>query len=287
MTGFGRASSGALQVEARSINHRFLDVSIKLARQFSALEPKIRVLAQEKLKRGRLEILVARAAAVDSSAQVAINHDLFSAALQASERACRTAKLEFVDIKNDIALALLGRSEVLSFSSADEPSTQELDQVYQLVASALDELCAMRRTEGAALAKDLNQRIAEISRMQLELRERTKMLPLELKNKLVERLTKLSAEFPLDAARLAQEAAIAADRIDVAEELTRLETHLGYFLEILQSQPNGRKLEFVTQECLRELNTLGSKIQDSLCQRLVIDSKLEVERIREQLSNVE
>ena len=123
--------------------------------------------------------------------------------------------------------------------------------------------------------------------MQLELRERTKNLPLELRNKLIERLSKLASDVPIDPARLAQEAAIAAERIDVAEELTRLETHLGYFIEVLQCEPNGRKLEFITQECLRELNTLGSKIQDGLCQRLVIDSKLEVERIREQLSNVE
>ena len=287
MTGFGRSTSGALQVEARSINHRFLDLSIKVPRQFSMLEPRIRTLVQEKLKRGRVEILVSRVAGTETNAQVSINEGIFDAALRASERACKLGKVDFAAAKQDITVLLLGRSEVLAFGSADEPSAQEVDQLYQLIAAALDQLCAMRRVEGDALANDLRVRLSEIARMRGELCVRTELLPLELKNKLVERLSKIANELPLDPARLAQEAAIAADRIDVAEELTRLETHLAYFLEVLEREPNGRKLEFITQECLRELNTLGSKIQDGLCQRLVIDSKLEVERIREQLNNVE
>ena len=287
MTGFGRKVAGSLQVEVRSINHRFLDLSIKLPRQYSLLEPKVRSLVQEKLKRGRVEVMAGRANGADATAQVSFNEPIFKAALQASQQACKSGEIQFSDIKRDITLTLLGRSEVLSFSSADEPSPQEIEQLYQLISAALDDLCTMRRSEGESLAKDLRARVSEITRMQLELRERTKNLPLELRNKLIERLSKLAVDVPIDPARLAQEAAIAAERIDVAEELTRLETHLAYFMEVLQLEPNGRKLEFITQECLRELNTLGSKIQDGLSQRLVIDSKLEVERIREQLSNVE
>lgn len=287
MTGFGRCVEGPFQIEVRSINHRFLDLNIKLPRAHSALEPKVRSLVQEKIKRGRVEVSVSRASTQETNTAISFSEPLFQSALEAVEKAWVHVGASFDQVRNQVALALIGRNDVLSFNSSEEPSSQENELVFTAIAKALESLSLMRRSEGLALGEDIRSRILEIRRMQKELAQRSLLLPNELRRKLSERLSKLAPDVSLDPSRIEQEAAIAAERIDVAEELTRLDTHLTYFLEVLDKDPNGRKLEFITQECLRELNTLGSKIQDAGCQRLVIDSKLEIERIREQLSNVE
>ena len=290
MTGFGRAHgpAGAAatgEVSARSVNHRSLDLTVKLKDSEAALEPVIRKAFAARISRGKVDVTVRLRRETASPADVAVDEALLAAAVarirQVAERLALPGTLEARDL-----LAIPGAFS--ADSGSGELSSDEISAVEALAAQAADALRAMRENEGRRIAADLASRVRFLEERRQVLASRREEIVARLLSGLRDRLKALVPDVPLDSGRLEQEAAIAADRADVAEELQRLAGHLGQFLELLETDdPVGKKLDFLTQEILRELNTLGSKARDLQLVREVLDMKSETEKIREQVQNVE
>ncbi len=290
MTGFGRAHGAAgawtVDVSIRTVNHRFLDLNIRLREDLAELEPLIRRAVSEKVARGKADVAVRMKRHEEPSHEVRINEGLLETLLgrfaELSRKFPVGGRLEVRD--------LLTVPEVLSVESTQEGfDPQDSAAVAAIAASAVDALVAMREAEGKLLAADLLERLGflreRLSRIAASRREILDRLHATLK----ERLALLFTDVPFDSGRLEQEAALLADRSDVSEEVTRLDAHLGQFAGLLEGarEPVGKKLDFLTQEIQREINTLGSKCRDLSVAREVIDMKTETEKIREQVQNLE
>jgi uncharacterized protein (TIGR00255 family) len=290
MTGFGRAHGVAgpwtVDISIRSVNHRFLDLNIRLREDLSELEPVIRRAVSEKIVRGKVDVAVRLKRLQEPSHEVRINEGLLEILLtrftELSGKFPIGGRLEVRD--------LLAVPEVVHVESTVESfDSEDAAAVAAVAGSAVEGLVRMRETEGGLLAADLLERLAflreRLSRIAGARREILDRLHATLK----ERLALLFTDVPFDAGRLEQEAALLADRSDVSEEVTRLDAHLGQFAGLLTSatEPVGKKLDFLTQEIQREINTLGSKCRDLAVARDVIDMKTETEKIREQVQNLE
>lgn len=291
MTGFGRAKGSlgdewAAEVVAKSVNHRFLDVNVKVRDNEAELEPVLRRVFSRRVARGKVEVSLRLKRAMPAPTVIAIDEGLLEALLARfaalAERYPVSGRLEARD--------LLTIPQIFSVeSSGDGFSPENVAALETIAADAAGALVAMREAEGALVAADLSERVEFLEKRlaQLALR-RDEILGKALEN-LRERLRPLLAEPGLDPGRLEQEAALAADRSDIAEELQRLEGHLEQFARLLATsdEPVGKKLDFLAQEILRELNTLGSKGRDLQMIREVLDMKSEIEKIREQVQNLE
>jgi uncharacterized protein (TIGR00255 family) len=291
MTGFGRAKGSlgdewAAEVVAKSVNHRFLDVNVKVRDNEAELEPVLRRVFSRRVARGKVEVSLRLKRAMPAPTVIAIDEGLLEALLARfaalAERYPVSGRLEVRD--------LLTIPQIFSVeSSGDGFSPENVAALETIAADAAGALIAMREAEGALVAADLSERVEFLEKRlaQLALR-RDEILGKALEN-LRERLRPLMAEPGLDPGRLEQEAALAADRSDIAEELQRLEGHLEQFARLLATsdEPVGKKLDFLAQEILRELNTLGSKGRDLQMIREVLDMKSEIEKIREQVQNLE
>jgi uncharacterized protein (TIGR00255 family) len=287
MTGFGagRGAAGAeaLDVEVRSVNHKFCEVKARLPRELAALEPDAVKLVKERLARGGVDLSVRRAGPAGG---VAPRVDL--ALAEAYARA-------FEELRKRLGLA--GGPSLADVAAADgvirldEPAL-DLDAaraaLRAALGAALDALVVMRAREGEALARDLVGRLDVIEAL---VGRAAALVPQTVEHhraRLAERVQELSRGIPLDPARLAQEVALFADRTDVAEEVTRLRSHLAQARALLAGgEPAGRKLDFLVQEMHREVNTIGSKSQSAEIAAIVVTAKAEVERMREQVQNVE
>jgi uncharacterized protein (TIGR00255 family) len=291
MTGFGRAqgplgAAGAAEVSARSVNHRFLELTIKLRDGDAALEPVIRKAFSSLLSRGKVEVSI-RIRREDGGGRtdVSIDEELAAAIVERvaaiAERLGVGGRLEARDL-----LTIPG---VVSLDNGGaELAAEEIAAVERVASEAARALVTMRETEGRQVALDLDRRIETLQTKTKELAARREEMAGRLLGNLRERLAALVPGLPIDPGRLEQEAALAADRSDVSEELQRLDGHLAQFRELLQTRaPVGKKLEFLSQEILRELNTLGSKGKDLQLVRDILEMKSETEKIREQVLNVE
>jgi len=291
MTGYGRAEGAAgpgatAEVSARSVNHRGLDLTVKLKDSDASLEPVLRKAFSARATRGKIEISLRIRRERTVRSDVTLDVPLLTAAVGALREASRSLGVPG-DIEARDLLAIPGVFAFDSEAPGDVPP-EELAAVEEVAGRAADALRAMRETEGRAIAADLAARVAILDERRITLASRRDEIVSRLLANLRERLQALAADVPLDSGRLEQEAAIAADKADVAEELQRLAGHLSQFRELLDAQdPVGKKLEFLTQEILRELNTLGSKARDLQIVRDVLDMKSETEKIREQVANVE
>jgi uncharacterized protein (TIGR00255 family) len=290
MTGFGRASGpvgqALAEVWARSVNHRSLDLTIRVKDTEAALEPVLRRAFARRLSRGKVDVTFRLKRSGPAGFEVAVNEGLLEAVLARFARlAARfpvAAKLEPRD--------LLSIPQIFAIESGvAEFSPEEIASVEKLADQAASELVAMRELEGAGLAQDVLARLERLRIRAASLSARREEITRALLAALRERIQTLLADAPLDPVRLEQEAALAADRSDVAEELQRLEAHLAQFAELVRNscEPVGKKLDFLSQEILRELNTLGSKARDLALVREVIEMKSETEKIREQIGNIE
>jgi uncharacterized protein (TIGR00255 family) len=291
MTGFGRAKGSlgdewAAEVVAKSVNHRFLDVNVKVRDDEAELEPVLRRVFSRRVARGKVEVSLRLKRAMPAPTVIAIDEGLLEALLARlaalAERYPVSGRLEARD--------LLTIPQIFSVeSSGDGFSPVDVAALETIAGEAAGALVAMREAEGALVAAELSERVEFLEKRlaQLALR-RDEILGKALEN-LRERLRPLLAEPGLDPGRLEQEAALAADRSDIAEELQRLEGHLEQFARLLATsdEPVGKKLDFLAQEILRELNTLGSKGRDLQMIREVLDMKSEIEKIREQVQNLE
>jgi len=291
MTGFGRAKGTvgddwAVEVVARSVNHRFLDLNIKVKEQEIDLEPVLRRVFSRYVARGKVEVSLRLRRATPGPTVISIDEGLLEALLARfaalSERYPVSGRLEARD--------LLTIPQIFSVESSVDGFTEEdAAALEEIAGQAARELVAMRETEGALVAADLAERMGFLQKRLTELAGRRGEIVRRNLDNLRDRLRLLTSEAGLDPGRLEQEAALAVDRSDVAEELQRLEGHLSQFGSLLTSsrEPVGKKLDFLAQEILRELNTLGSKGRDLQMIREVLEMKSEIEKIREQVQNLE
>jgi uncharacterized protein (TIGR00255 family) len=288
MTGYGKGDAvseqGSFTVEIRSVNHRYGEVSVRMPRAFLSQENEIKRQVSTVLKRGKIDVTVQweEASGIDTIPQV--NREL---ALGYCET-FRQLSGE-LGLPGEVPLALiLAQKGVLRDSGTLIDETELLPQLTQAVSSAVAAIDSMRTREGEALAADLQARRRQVAEWVEQVRERTPLMVTEYQQKLSARLEQLLGDVELDPARLAQEVALLADRCDITEELVRLDSHFAQFDEALRlKEPVGRKLDFLMQEMNREVNTIGSKANDASVATLVIQVKAEMEKMREQVQNVE
>jgi uncharacterized protein (TIGR00255 family) len=292
MTGFGRAAfrvgDTSFEIEVRSVNQRHLDARVRLPRALAGLEPELRARIQERFQRGKLECSISAPAGESLAPRLEVDRE----AARAYLRVARALEAE------EGVSATLGSAELLSLPGVArlaEPEWQaDLLRAAALPAldAALDGLAAMRAAEGEALARELESRLARLAELCDALAARAGDVAQAVRERLLRRARALQAEVgAIDDARLHQELALAADRLDVTEEIVRLRSHVEQFRKALAAagpgQPAGRRLDFLLQEMVREANTLGAKGADAESAHLVVELKTELERMREQVQNIE
>ncbi|MCI5515223.1 MAG: YicC family protein [Oscillospiraceae bacterium] len=288
MTGFGRAveeiDGYVITVEIKSVNHRYFDFSSRIPRQYGFLDDKLKSYINSKVSRGKVECYVSVEALDTEDAAVVINKTLASAYVKALKELSGEYSL-----KEDFGTAFVSRlPDVFVLKKADEDE----EKIWQLVKSVTDEaiekFIQMRAVEGAKMKEDVASRAEYILDCVSFIEERSPQTVKEYNDKLVERVHEIIGDVSLDEQRIIQEVAIYADKVAVAEETVRLRSHIAQLKTFLESEePIGRKMDFLVQEINRETNTIGSKANDVDIARKVVDIKAEVEKIREQIQNIE
>jgi uncharacterized protein (TIGR00255 family) len=291
MTGFGRARGSiggdfSGEIVVRSVNSRFLDLTVKTRESEAALEPALRRVFGKHLQRGKVEVALRMRRTTPTQTEVSVDEGLLQSLLA---RLASLAEKYPIDARLSARDVLLVPQAVTIESPSSSFTPEEVAAVEDLAAQAARDLVAMREAEGASIRADLSPRIGLLRRKAAVLEGRREEIARNLAATLTARVRSLFPDTPLDPGRLEQEVALAADRADVAEELQRLQGHLDQFDGLLANPPAGvgKTLDFLTQEILRELNTLGSKSRDLASTREVLDMKAETEKIREQVQNVE
>jgi uncharacterized protein (TIGR00255 family) len=288
MTGFGRRQApwqdGSVTVEIRSVNHRFLEIGCRLPRPLSHLEDSFKKAIQQRCARGRIDITVSLQGGKGRAGSVNLDQALAKQYYQV----LRTLK-QSLKLSGSIDLALMsGLRDVVSVSDqpAEDPKLAKV--VQRLTNQALTDLAAMRTGEGKVLAEDMSARIETIRRYKTLVTGRSPLLAQQAYNRMKLRVEKLLVSEVPDLPRLYQELAVYADRGDITEEIVRLDSHMIQFEQTLNSiEPVGKTLDFLLQEIGREVNTIGSKANDAEIAGQVVLMKAELERIREQVQNVE
>ncbi|MDQ2659210.1 MAG: YicC family protein [Verrucomicrobiota bacterium] len=288
MTGYGRGEVDhdgvKFSVELNSVNRKQSDLVVNLPREFAELEPRIRQAINEKLSRGRTNVVVVRQDNANGHRKLALD-----TALARSYHDAMRALQKELNVAGEITIgAVLQAPGVMRFTEDNLNAEDAWPAIERALNSALAELIKMREREGKHLAKDL---IHRLKFMRAEIKSVRALFPDVVKKyraALFERLEKAGLDLALDDERLLKEVSVFADRSDVSEELTRLDSHLAQFAHHLRkSEPVGRTLEFMTQEIFRELNTLGAKSNDAAISQHVVACKAELEKIREQIQNLE
>jgi len=288
MTGFGRAQVSVegynITVEIRSVNNRYFDFYAKMPRTFSFLEEKVKSLLSTEISRGKVECSLQIETTADESVIVSVNEPLAVGYVKAIEELA-----EKFEVKNDLtALSLARFSDILTITKAPVDEEDLWNKVKGVVKEALAEFIKMREIEGEKLKADVLSRADLIINNVAYIEERSPETVKAYSEKLLERMKTVLGDTQVDEARILTEAAIYADKVAVAEETVRLRSHIDQLHSMLDSnEAVGRKLDFLVQEINREANTIGSKAQDVDIARRVIDIKAEVEKIREQIQNIE
>lgn len=289
MTGFGRgrvAQDGReMTVELKSVNHRYLDLSFRMPRHISFAEDTLRTALNDSLSRGHVDVYVNYRNTRSDAKEVRIDTALLGAYLKSVKAAAAELREE-----NDMTLSnALRLPDVTDIVEADEDDEAVKVLTKEAVDKAIAELITARRGEGERLANDLTARLATVDELRGKIETRAPMVVEEYRIKLNERIeAMLGGTVEVDAQRLATEVALFADKASIDEELVRLKSHTAQARELLsQSEAAGRRLDFVVQEMNREFNTIGSKANDAEIARLVILGKAELEKIREQVQNIE
>ena len=287
MTGFGsgRGAAGGEEVvvEVRSVNHKFCEVKIRLPRELSALEMDLTRAVKDRLARGGIEVAVRRAG-VGGTMAPRVDAGLAEAYARAyAEVAAR------LGLHGQVALSdIIAAEGVIRLDDRDADLDAARVASERAMGQALDALLAMRVREGEALRRDLEARLATVEGLVVRVEALAPQAVEHHRNRLAERVLELTRGVPLEQGRLAQEIALLAERTDVAEEVTRLRSHVAQARQLLGSgEPAGRKLDFLVQEMHREGNTIGSKSQHAEISGVVVSLKAEIERMREQVQNVE
>lgn len=288
MTGFGRAQKEidgyVITVELKSVNHRYFEFSSRVPRQYGFLDEKLKSYINGKVSRGKIECYVTIEALNTDTADVVVNHTLATAYVNALKEIAETYEL-----KDDFGASTISRfPEVLVVRKSDEDEEKLWGYVQEVCSEAIDKFVAMREVEGSKMKDDIYSRGQFILDCVSYIEERSPQTVKEYNDKLVERVHELLGDVSLDESRILQEVAVYADKIAVAEETVRLRSHIEQLNAFISSdEPVGRKMDFLVQEINRETNTIGSKANDVDIARKVVDIKAEVEKIREQIQNIE
>lgn len=287
MTGYGKGEAvtpaGRCIVEVRAVNHRYGEVTVKLPRSFFAYEHEVRKRTGSRIKRGKVDLFVqweeAPGAAMVPPVNLAVAKGYHAAFLELAHE---------LRLSPEIPLSLIAAQKNVLQEGTGEEQPDLLPQVLEALNVALEALEAMRLREGEALACDLCERRQKVADLVAQVTARAPQVVEEYQDKLQQRLSKLLEGVELDPQRLMQEVALLADRCDVTEELVRLQSHFVQFDEaVTLAEPVGRKLDFLMQELNREVNTIGSKANDAAITALVVQMKAELEKMREQVQNIE
>ena len=288
MTGYGRAEDTlngcTITVELRSVNNRYLDCNVRMPRLYLFAEETIKSRVQNTISRGKVDVFVTLDSTGGEQVQVSVNQPLadgyYAALTQLAER---------YGLSKDISVSLLSRfPDVLLAEKAEEDVEQRAQDICSVLDRALADFDQMRTREGARLETDVLSRAARIEELVGKVEERSPQTVAEYRAKLEARMNEVLSNTQLDPARILTEAAIFADKVAVDEETVRLRSHIGQLRHMLeQGGATGRKLDFLIQEFNREANTIGSKCSDVALSRVVVDLKGEIEKIREQVQNIE
>jgi len=289
MTGYGRAECQkddyTYLAEIRSVNNRFIEINTRLPKAHMDLEQPLKKLIKSYCSRGSINLSISIGNSNENTGEWEVKPNLPLAAqyVTALQQIRDSLKLEGkIDLKSIISIRDIVKIEPL----ATDPANHEL--ILNIATEALDSLQKMRKEEGINLQKDLEQRIDAIENHAAEIESWHPEVVKEYQNKLKERIKSLNEGMESDETRIAQETALLADRCDITEEITRLKSHLNQFRNFVNTnEPIGRKLEFITQEINREVNTVGSKSSNIKISNRVIEIKSELEKIREQVQNIE
>ncbi len=288
MTGFGRAESTVggklITVELKSVNHRYFEFNCRTSRGYAFLEEKLKSYVSKRVSRGKVDMFVSITSVEDSDVEVVVNHSLASAYTKAFAELNETYNVE-----NDLSASILARiPDVLTVHKVQEDENEIYELVLPVVTEAVDKFIAMREVEGKRLADDVMSRAKTILSIVEVIEERSPETVKEYEKRLYDRISELLESTTIDQQRILTEAAIFADKVAVAEETVRLRSHFDQMNLIMKSsEAVGRKLDFIMQEMNREANTIGSKVTDAQLAHKVVDIKAELEKIREQIQNIE
>ncbi len=288
MTGFGKATceyaGGTISLELSSVNHRYLDSSIRLPGEWSSLDPVLREALKASLSRGKINVSISRKRAGGDAQRIRLDREVAEQYIQVSKELSG-----LLDSEEALSLQTLAQFEnVFSYEEDEENLDEAREMLLKLLGNAVSHLDAMRKTEGGSLGRDLMHRIGLIRESVEAIEARLPALNELFAERLRARIDELGQDTALTEERIAIEVAIMAEKGDVTEEIVRLNSHLDHAGELLGStEPVGRQLNFLSQEIQREINTLGSKVRDTDVIRQVLQMKSELERIREQIQNIE
>ncbi|MEG1870280.1 MAG: YicC/YloC family endoribonuclease [Oscillospiraceae bacterium] len=288
MTGYGRCQQiidgRDITVEIRSVNHRYFEFSSRVPRSYGFLDEKLKSYLQGKISRGKVEVGVTIINPQSTGTEVQVNHQLAANYLNA----LRALGSE-LSLRDDIGLVAISRfNDIFTVSKAAEDEEEIWNDVALATEQALKNFIDMREREGTRLKEDLLTRLITIEQNVRDVEQRSPITVENYRNRLMSKLSEILASNSIDEQRVLTECAIFAEKIAVAEETVRLESHIKQFREILDSaEPVGRKLDFLVQEFNREANTIGSKAQDTEIAKIVIEIKSDIEKLREQIQNIE
>lgn len=290
MTGFGRCETEIngreITVEIKSVNHRYFEFSCRTPRGYNFLDDKLKNFVSSKVSRGKIDMYVTIGVSDETPSEVTVNHQLVSGYLNAMNEIS-----EKYNVKNDVTVVSLSRfPDVFTVHKAAEDEEQITADVLSVAQIAMDSFITMREAEGEKMKTDILSRAKTILSIVDEIEERSPQTVKEYEERLLDKIKQTLDDFGvnIDEQRVLTEVAVFADKVAVAEETVRLKSHfsqLEMFLEY--DEPVGRKIDFIIQEMNREANTIGSKVQDAVLAHKVVDIKSEIEKIREQVQNIE
>lgn len=288
MTGYGRSrqvlDGREITVEIRSVNHRYLEYSARIPRMYGYLEEKLKTFLQSSVSRGKVEVTVSIQNLTGGDTVVQINQALAKGYLDAMR-----SQAEILGLQDDLTLSTLTRfNDVFTLQKLEEDQQVIWNGVEQVAKQALDQFLEMRRREGDRLKQDITQKLAVLAEHVAAVEEQSPKTVAAYRQRLLQKMEELLADRCIDQQRILMEAGLYAEKIAVDEETVRLKSHLDQFAQMMeQAGPVGRKLDFLVQEINRETNTIGSKAQDLAVTRRVVEMKSEIEKIREQIQNIE
>jgi uncharacterized protein (TIGR00255 family) len=288
MTGFGRGSSEkdgkSFTIEIKSVNHRYFETNIRMPRVLIAFEDKIRKIIGEKVKRGKLDVFVTQGNYDKEDVEAYLNEKLAESYMN-----CFRILKDKYDLRDDMSVVQIARlPEVVTLKQKEEDVSEAFEQIEESLTKAIEALLFMREREGEKLLEDVTSKCDLINGLVEKIQERAPFVVCEYKEKLTQRLNALHKEVEFDENRVAMEVAIFADKAGIDEEIVRLNSHIVQMKEtLILDEPIGRKLDFIIQEMNRETNTIASKANDLEILNTVINMKSEIEKIREQIQNIE
>lgn len=288
MTGYGReqalCGNRNILVEIRSVNHRYYEFSSRIPRAYAYLDEKLKTLLGKSISRGKVEVSVSITNSEESDVVIEINPSVAQQYIDALRKVNET-----LNIRDDLSLSHITRfPDVFSVQKKIEDEDEVWQAVESVAAAALEKFVAMREKEGIKMKEDILSKLAEIEKMVGFVEENAPAMTENYRTRLYNKLKDVLEEKNIDEQRIITEAAIFSEKVAVDEETVRLRSHISQFRELLETDGAvGRKLDFLVQEINREVNTTGSKVQDLELTRTVVNMKSEIEKIREQIQNIE